>query len=503
MGNLIGRKTTVIEDTYTPKCCKCGRLLEDSSADTSFEYYELSSCSHLICTDCFKEHAEIEYGVKQLVDCPKCGRIVHEEEIEILLSEEWEEMVEELEDEKTEINEGFVRCRCGEEVEVKNKKVNYNLKDEEGYPVSKEASECYAKYRTKCNQCNDELCGKCMLTPFHLGFTCSQYREYIESEKCRYCGYPVKKKRKKGILQFVCSKFECKNIAKHSCSEILDCGHVCRGVRKEEECLPCLEADCVERNEKATLSENTMSNCTICFTDPLGQLPCVQLECKHIFHAECLEKKVEMKWAGPRIHFSYKKCPACKADISWCSHKRIDRMIQEANELEEKVRVKAIERGKAEGIDKDERLRDEQNEFFGRYEEYCLDRLAYYICHNCNDVYYGGMRECGNAIENQDDYDPTDYICGECKLENYAGKANCDIHGDQFIEWKCRYCCNYSRWFCFGTTHFCNRCHSHLKKTIYKCPGPPQCQIKMEHPSDGKEFAMGCGMCKNQRVENM
>lgn len=86
-----------------------------------------------------------------------------------------------------------------------------------------------------------------------------------------------------------------------------------------------------------------------------------------------------MKWFGPRIHFAYKKYPACKADIQESSNKKLQRLLDEAKELEAQVRAKAIERGKLEGLDKDERLKDEHDDYFENYEEYCLDRLAYYI----------------------------------------------------------------------------------------------------------------------------
>jgi len=44
----------------------------------------------------------------------------------------------------------------------------------------------------------------------------------------------------------------------------------------------------------------------------------------------------------------------------------------------------------------------------------------------------------------------------------------CDAHGEDFIEFKCRYCCDVARWHCFGTTHFCEPCHRQAGNNVTK-----------------------------------
>ena len=86
----------------------------------------------------------------------------------------------------------------------------------------------------------------------------------------------------------------------------------------------------------------------------------------------------------------------------------------------------------------------------------------------------------------------------------------CQHHGAEFVEYKCRYCCSLAVFFCFGTTHFCNRCHDdagRLRHTtrLAKCPAGPtsisldsgQCPLKMDHPPTGEEFVLGCAICRN------
>lgn len=50
----------------------------------------------------------------------------------------------------------------------------------------------------------------------------------------------------------------------------------------------------------------------MCFTEALKSAPCIKTKCGHIFHEECIMKKLDAKWNGPRIVFQYCTCPLCK-----------------------------------------------------------------------------------------------------------------------------------------------------------------------------------------------
>ncbi len=62
-------------------------------------------------------------------------------------------------------------------------------------------------------------------------------------------------------------------------------------------------------------------------------------------------------------------------------------------------------------------------------------------------------------------------------------------------------------WFCFGTTHFCEPCHSGpgLNNITGPCPflagkkveGTDKCPLGIKHPPGGEEFPLGCGVCRN------
>ena len=100
-------------------------------------------------------------------------------------------------------------------------------------------------------------------------------------------------------------------------------------------------------------------------------------------------------------------------------------------------------------------------------------------------------------------------MCGKCAAVSIgAGIQNCPKHGTDFIEFKCKFCCSISQWFCWGNTHFCEPCHKKqvdgdyvsrkAKSELPKCPGPATCPLKVKHPENGEEYALGCAICRNE-----
>ena len=60
------------------------------------------------------------------------------------------------------------------------------------------------------------------------------------------------------------------------------------------------------------------------------------------------------------------------------------------------------------------------------------------------------------------------------------------------------------RWFCWGTTHFCQACHTLQAKNksvpVKRCPGLAACPLKIRH-ENGEEQSLGCEACKLLSVE--
>jgi len=85
-----------------------------------------------------------------------------------------------------------------------------------------------------------------------------------------------------------------------------------------------------------------------------------------------------------------------------------------------------------------------------------MSTLSYFECFKCKNPYFGGRKECGG----REDFKPEDLVCGKCAAASLQiGNAKCAKHGTEFIEFKCKFCCSISNWFCWGNTHFCEDCH--------------------------------------------
>ena len=196
------------------------------------------------------------------------------------------------------------------------------------------------------------------------------------------------------------------------------------------------------------------------------------------------------------------ECPGCKVKIQAPNCPILEQELVEARRIYEIVETKAINRAKHEGLDKDLRITNPDDVFYNDLKGYALFKLAFYSCFKCNMPYYGGMRDCLDAAQaNQGDQNikPEDLICGSCAaLRLGAGLTECQTHGKDFIEFKCRYCCSVALWFCFGTTHFCEPCHQVANDSRKKeCPGALNgCPLGLEHPGPGNEYALGCGLCR-------
>jgi hypothetical protein len=85
-------------------------------------------------------------------------------------------------------------------------------------------------------------------------------------------------------------------------------------------------------------------------------------------------------------------------------------------------------------------------------------------------------------------FDPKELICGACS--NTLGQAACRfvlekerkmegkslrvcvgvgdrVHGDAYMEWKCRFCCSLATYFCGGKARFCTPCHDKVFFVLY------------------------------------
>ena len=249
--------------------------------------------------------------------------------------------------------------------------------------------------------------------------------------------------------------------------------------------------------------------CNICWTSNLGSTSCIKLNiCGHIFHSDCIEALLKNRWNGPRITFGFSLCPLCKATIE---HDSLLSLTAPIKLLYNAVKAKSLQRLKYDNLETCSELTSSGSVYYNDPTGYSMHKYAYYLCYKCANPYFGGAYECA-AVASQN-FDPSELLCGSCSPFN---SKDCPKHGKEYLEFKCRFCCSISVWFCFGTTHFCEPCHNNHGtltsmpiEDLAQCPCLPNnrglpklcddiktCPLGVEHPKSGSEFALGCGLCR-------
>ena len=443
--------------------------------------------------------------------CKICGKEIEEEIKKDILGVK---IYEELESKALKrIIGNIVQCpnpKCKEKITFEPGEIDYNVKDEQNKKLSKKAAEDYATHRCRCGFCQINFCVNCLSIPYHLGKTCQEYKMHTFAKKCRFCDNEIKENNT-GPDDDVCNEEECIKRYSYSCKKILKCGHKCLGVLKEKKCPPCLDKNC--QNYKGLFEQEKNDYCKICFTEGLGSAPIVELTCGHYVHYHCIKKRLEKKWIGPKITFNHCLCPVCN---KWddCPYIPIlKKLININKKLYENIKEMSLKRFILEGLDKDPRLTDVNSPWYNKREEFAMKRLSFYMCYICKKPYFAGRRECGNDpnMNHEDpnkDYDPKDCICGkDANLSGISGVTNCKLHGKDFIEYKCKFCCKIASWFCWGNTHFCDDCHRRQCNHDYVSKYPRDklpkcnkltCEVGGNHPPNGEEFALGCSLCRHK-----
>eukprot|EP01017_Pseudomicrothorax_dubius_P046940 TRINITY_DN8351_c0_g1_i1.p1 TRINITY_DN8351_c0_g1~~TRINITY_DN8351_c0_g1_i1.p1 ORF type:complete len:410 (+),score=32.69 TRINITY_DN8351_c0_g1_i1:307-1536(+) len=396
---------------------------------------------------------------------------------------------------------------CHETFVLEPGKVTEIMKDNQGNNMQPIHRRHYAENRIKCPACQVEQCRTCHSRPYHIGFTCQKYAEFIKSRHCRYCNAAITEViYDEPALRDVCKSGECAEKAALACRKILKCGHPCPGHQKEAECIACLDPEC-----EKDLPEGAQKGddyCNICFVEDLRSAPCVKIGCGHIFHYHCLKTRIEMKWHTPRIFFTFCECPLCKKWIKLEEDSPIAELLKQLTALYEDVRGRSVQRLKYEGMEKDPKLVDPNSVWHGRPEEYAMAVFSYYLCFKCKKPYFGGKKNCEDAAADQNrrrEFKESELVCPGCS-DVGEGQKKCAQHGVEYISYKCRFCCSLALWFCFGTTHFCEPCHRRAgevdrlpKNRLPKCPGREGCPLAVDHPANGVEYSLGCGLCKERR----
>lgn len=540
--------------TFEATCCVCQRMVEDATAEL-----QLLTCDHRVCSDCLSAHVlktidSEDYDCHIICPCNSCGVAVEQRDIRQVLGDaDFDRYMHRSLMTTVEADDSLITCpRCAvvvEKLEAIGSPTSAGsapLAEQVGLTGKKlsiEAAMHCRQHRFRCRQCDAVFCSACHVEPYHIGFTCSQYKTYLSSSKCRYCddvvqrslfttenlmskprakiislmeenkvcvteGHPAHRS-KTDLVDFfeliersVCMNDDCRGITHEACMKVLPCGHPCFGIVSDgitHDFLPCLHPECV-----ATGEQEMDDYCNICYVESLRKKPCIRLDCGHVFHAECLREKINMANTSARIIFTHLECPLCKKHMS---HPALKKELKGHVELFEKVKAKALQRLKFENLEGDLMLKP-GGKFSGDPLGFSMKKFAYYLCFKCKQPYFGGHRACEALQEDElnDQNKAEELVCPSCAAG--PGVAECPIHGKEFIEYKCKFCCNVANWYCWGTTHFCDECHRKQgtpeaqtrkkKHELDKCRGGPACPLKIaQHAPAGEEFVLGCAICRH------
>ena len=197
-------------------------------------------------------------------------------------------------------------------------------------PLDAAAQQHYLHHRIRCRNpsCATSFCRSCTVMPYHVGFNCETYQQYLVAPHCRFCtrallpatlptaaavlgiqGTASNAPKLPPALAHVCNDPTCLQLAQIVCRKMLPCHHpcgtsillsnaapsVCRncdvivsfhasdsflasdfagGVRDEHACPPCLIDDC-RPDEVPHFADDL---CAICAADELQQAPVIQLD---------------------------------------------------------------------------------------------------------------------------------------------------------------------------------------------------------------------------------
>ena len=364
--------------------------------------------------------------------------------------------------------------------------------------LSEGAQTHYLAHRVCCRQCNKNFCRKCNAIPYHSGFNCNLYKVYLDADKCRFCSTALMPNDialdpPSESLKFVCNNTICLEKRALTCRRTHPhCGHPCNGTIGEKHCMSCIEEDC--EFKKAYCTQRPDDYCNICFTEELSEAPCIELDCGHIFHYQCMLQRLDLKqyMDSPSVNFACAKCPLCNMRISHNS--LLKEEMKPIQALYRDVEKMAYDQLKEDGL-LNTKLENGQS-LMG----YAMKRFAFYYCNICKKPYYGGLAQCGDLAQG---LNASDFVCSPC---SGIGQEKCKIHGKDYMVHKCKFCCSVATYFCWGNTHFCLDCHKRQenhdfmttkpKKDLMQCPGPDKCPLGIEHPPNGEEFSIGCSLCR-------
>lgn len=82
-----------------------------------------------------------------------------------------------------------------------------------------------------------------------------------------------------------------------------------------------------------------------------------------------------------------------------------------------------------------------------------MDHMTLYNCNNCQRVYNGGKNDFDGAL--RENMEAKNFLCQQCAEKELGyGKEICEIHGNEFTDFKCQWCCSIALYVTDGGSKF-------------------------------------------------
>lgn len=69
----------------------------------------------------------------------------------------------------------------------------------------------------------------------------------------------------------------------------------------------------------------------------------------------------------------------------------------------------------------------------------CKEMVLSSVSCTYQNYFFGGQRECAALIAEDDENLKR---CFKCQYCTFSGEKYCEVHGDEYVQWKCQYCCS-------------------------------------------------------------
>ena len=306
-----------------------------------------------------------------------------------------------------------------------------------------------------------------------------------EYKKCKFCNNNLNKDN-------LCSNERCKDLYFISCQKILKCGHYCLGVKGEISCPPCLYKNC--KNNGGLFNQNRDTCCQICLKR-LSDSPVVILSCNHYIHYYCILNKLNAgkNLYGKKLNFDCIKCPVCDTMFKCPSIPHIQ------NEINKKLKLYLRVRDMIEQRLSLKKFNSNRDPF---------DLFIFYICFRCGNPYFAGINKDDNNEKDENKFigNKEDCLCGKDSfLYDAKGESLCKKHGYEYMEYKCKFCCNIASRFC-SLTHYCEECYKNKnvmndQLCQIKTCNKDLCEFCGMHAPNGTEYCLGCFFCRLENIK--